>query len=228
MKWYKKKTFIIPMIVLAVAVLVTAIVFISYYSTTMSMEQCQEFCFMNTKRMCSSFAVEEDGRYKEDYTYWIASYGEDTKPQEAFVFKKKNLGALDLNRYIFITSSVLSRRYEKYSEVGSLLFYPKNDNGRIEPKATIIFYGANSDGIYKDTDRKITYCKYIEDINGEKTEKKLDVTECKDFLYSPEEKEGTGAWIVKFFDIGSGNSDRKIKSIKFYNKSGELIQEYEN
>lgn len=228
MKWYKKKAFIIPMIILAVAVLTTAVVFISYYSTTMSPEQCRNYCSQNSKKLCSEFAVSEDNRYNKSYTYWIAAAGDNTRSQEIFVFRKKPLGLLDLGRYQFFTSSVMAKSYEKYSEVGSLLFNPKKDNGGTEYKQTLIFYGANSDGIDSDTDRKIEYCVYTqEDQNGE-SEKKLEVTQCKNYIAIPDDEKKPGAWIVKFDDIGYGNEDRKIKNIKFYNKSGELIQEYEN
>lgn len=191
-------------------VLVFSVIFVYYFSTTMSVQDCKEYCVENTERSSTNFSRIGDGRYKEDYAYFIAADGDSSKPQEIFVFKKKFLGFITFDRYEFVMSSTQSNyNTEGENNFGSIQFFTRNDSGEKETGATLLFFGAN-----KDSD--ITEYEYT-----------LTVREGSN-VYRGNVVRNEFVWYVKFYDLGNvdENNKKMVSEVKFYDSKGNLVGVY--
>lgn len=191
-------------------ILVLSISLIHYLSTTLSVQDCRNLCIENSERSSTYFSRIGDGRYAEDYAYFIAADGDNNSPQEVFVFKNKHWGNFDLDRYEYIMSSVSGDENSKSkANFGSLHFFTRNDAGEKETGATLIFFGAN-----KGTD--ITECEYTLTV-GEKSTTHRDSVARNEFV-----------WFIKFYELGNADENNKktVSDIKFYNSKGNLVGTY--
>lgn len=190
--------------------IVFSIIFAYYFYTTMSLQECIEYCEENTERFSTNFSRIGDGRYKEDYAYFIAADGDSSKPQEIFVFKRKFLGFITLDRYEFVMSSTQSNyNTGGENEFGSIQFFTRNDDGEKETGATLIFFGAN-----KDSD--ITEYEYT-----------LTVREGSN-VYRGNVVKNEFVWFVKFYGLGNVDENNKkiISEVKFYDSNDNLVGVY--
>ena len=191
-------------------VVVLSAISIYYFLNTMSIQECKEFCLKNTERNATYFSRIGDGRYKEDYAYFIAADGDSSKPQEIFVFKKKFLGCIPIDRYQFVLSSTQSN-YDTETEnnFGSIQFFTRNDNNEKETGATLLLFGAN-----KDSD--ITEYEYT-----------LTVKEGSN-VYKGTVVRNEYIWFVKFYDLGNTDENYKkiVSEVKFYDSNGKLVDVY--
>lgn len=196
-------------IVLSVLIVFFTISIIFFFKT-MSIEECKEYCLKNTERNATYFSRFGDGRYIEDYAYFVAADGDSSKPQEIFVFKKKFLGFIDFNRYEFIISSTQSNHNtERINKFGSIQFFTRNDTGEKETGATLIFFGANADS-------NITEYEYL-----------LSVREGSN-VYRGSVVKNKFIWFVKFYNLGNADENNKkmISEVKFYDTEGNLVDIY--
>lgn len=193
------------LIAVSCVVAVFGIVLVYYFSTTMSVQGCIDYCLENTLRNATDFDRLGDGRYLEDYAYFIATDGDSSKPQEVFVFKKKFFGSISaFDRYEFVTSSTPSGR-EGEDKFGSIQFFTVNDDGEEEKDATLLFFGAT-----KDSD--ITEYEYT-----------LTTREGSN-VYRGNVVKGTTFWFVKFFGLRNDEDYKKVVSdVKFYDRNGDLV-----
>lgn len=190
------------------AVLVFGAMFAHYFFTTMSIDKCIAYCREHTERNATNFVRIGDGRYIEDYAYFIAADGDSSKPQEIFVFKRKFLGFITLDRYKFVMSSTQSGR-EGEDKFGAIQFFTRNDEGEKETGATLLFFGAN-----KDSD--ITTYEYT-----------LTVKEGSN-VYSGNVEKTNSVWFVRFYGLGNvdENTKKMISDVKFYDSEGNLVGVY--
>ena len=183
------------------------IVIVIHLTTTISAAECEAYCIERTNRGATDFVCFGDGRYVEDYTYWVAADGDSTKAQEIFIFKQKLFGLLNFNRYQFIASNtqVLSDN----NKVGSIRFFTRNDDGKKEKASTLLFYGAVADSDIKRYEFSLTIAQ------GTNT-------------YAGTIKANNGAWLVKFCDVQSidENTKKDISNVKFFNSKDEIILTY--
>ncbi len=183
---------------------------IYYFFNTMSIQECKEYCLKNTERNATYFSRLGDGRYVEDYAYFVAADGDSSQPQEIFVFKKRFFGFIDLDRYTFVISNTQSNyNTDGENKFGSIQFFTRDDTGEKETGATLIFFGANRDS---------------------------DITE---YEYTLTVKEGSNVyrgtvvrneyiWFVKFYDLGNTDENYKkmVSEVKFYDSNGNLVDIY--
>ena len=94
MKKSKKIIIIIPIMIVA-GLVVTSLI---YFWSTMSALDCKNYCIEHTARNATKFTRIGDGRYVDDYAYWIASNGDSKRAQEIFIFKRKSLGMFHFDR----------------------------------------------------------------------------------------------------------------------------------
>ncbi len=181
-----------------------------YFSVTNSVQECINYCIENSERGATSFSRIGDGRYIEDYAYFIAADGDSTKPQEIFVFKKRFFGFMALDRYEFVMSSTQGGHIgEGENDFGSIQFFTKNNKGEKETGSTLLFFGA-----IKDSD--ITGYEYT-----------LTVREGSN-VYSGNVVKEESVWFVKFCDLGnvSENSKKLVSEVKFYDSEGNIVGIY--
>lgn len=201
----KKK---IALTVLAIFLIFCGI-FVWYYMSTMSALECIEYCQENSKRDAMEFQPFADDRYKNRYTYWIASDGDSSKSQEIFVFRLKRFLGLDISRYQYVASSVESDVEKSDIPIGSMQFFTRKDDGEKEAGATLLLYGSAAES-------DIFYCEYTLTTN--------------DFSEIHKEKVllGDKGWLVKITDIGNieKNIKKEVTNIKFYDIDNNLIYEY--
>ncbi len=204
---FKNKILKYSVIAILFIVVVFSVIFIHHLLTTMSVGKCIDYCLENTNRNATHFSRIGDGRYIDDYAYFIAADGDSSKPQEIFVFKQKSLGFIDFDRYEFIMSSNYGS--ESNNGFGSIEFFTKKDNGEKEEGSTLFFFGAN-----KDSD--ITEYEYT-----------LTVREGSN-VYRGRVVRTPNVWFVKFFDISSldENTKKLVSNVKFYDSKGNLVNEY--
>lgn len=208
MKIHKKVKRCILITVLSVA-LILAVMFAYYFFTTMSAQECKEYCLKNTERNATNFVRFGDGRYAEDYAYFVAADGDSSKAQEIFVFKRTFLGPITLDRYKFVMSSTQSGR-EGENKFGSLQFFTRNDKGEKETEATLLFFGAS-----RDSD--IATYEYT-----------LTVREGSNVYSGIIPSRENPVWIVKFYGLGNTdyNDKKEISDVKFYDSNGNLVGVY--
>ncbi len=195
--------------VLSVAIAFSA--FLAYYFlTTLSVEGCMEYCKENTERAATSFSRIGDGRYAEDYAYFIAADGDSSKPQEIFVFKKNHFGPIAFDRYEFVMSSTQSSGTpEGDNQFGSIQFFTRNDKGEKETGSTLLFFGANRDSDISEYEYTLT------------------VKEGSN-VYRGSVVRDERVWFVKFYDLGNvdENSKKMVTDVKFYDSNGHLVGSY--
>ncbi len=198
-----KKLFIV---VIAVAIGCFAMSFILYLATTKSPTACIEYCVENSSRGATEFVRFADGRYVQDYTYWIASNGDSSKTQEIFIFKRKFIGPFKLDRYVFVISSNLpSALYEK-TEAGSIRFFTENDDGEKDIESTLLFYGATADSNIKRFEYTLT------NRHGSN-------------IYSEDLKDYDGVWFVQICGINDIDEKYKyiISNVNFYDENNNVV-----
>lgn len=188
------------------AAVIFAAVFAHYYFTTMSPDECKEYCIENTQRNATDFVVFSDGRYIESYIYYVAADGDSSKAQELFIFKRKYFGPLA--RYEFIMSSTQSGR-EGEEKFGSVQFFTINDDGEKDTDSTLLFFGSK-----KDSD--ISTYEYT-----------LTVKEGSN-VYSGNVQNYHSIWYVRFCGLNNTDEDYKkvISDVKFYDSKGNLVGVY--
>ena len=193
------------LIAVSCVVVVFGIVLVYYFSTTMSVQGCIDYCLENTSRNATEFDRLGDGRYVEDYAYFIATDGDSSKPQEVFVFKRKFFGSISaFDRYEFVTSSTPSGK-EGEDKFGAIQFFTVNDDGEEEKDATLLFFGAT-----KDSD--ITEYEYT-----------LTVREGSS-VYRGTVHKSDSFWFVMFNGLRSDEDYKKVISdVKFYDRNGDLV-----
>lgn len=160
-------------------------------------------------REATSFSRIGDGRYVEDYAYWIASNGDSSKSQEIFIFKKKFVWPFHCDRYQFVISSTQNISAADVTDAGSIQFFTRNDKGEKENEATLLFYGA------------------IADSNIVKYEYTLTVKEGSS-VYKGNVIKSESVWFVKFYGLGNTdeNSKKLITDVKFFDADDNLICAY--
>lgn len=205
----KKKLIKYALFAVLFIIVIFSIILAYYFSTTLSIQECQEYCLKNTERNATYFSRVGDGRYIEDYAYFVAADGDSTKPQEIFIFKKKFFGCIHLDRYEFIVSSTQGNIVENKNKFGSIQFFTRNDKGEKETGATLLFFGAN-----KDSD--ITEYEYT-----------LTVREGAN-VYRGTVVRNEYIWFLKFYDLGNVDEDTKkmVSEVKFYDSKGNLVDSY--
>lgn len=206
----KKRIFKYSLVTVFSVILAFSINLVYYFSTTLSVRDCRNYCMENTERNSTYFSRIGDGRYVEDYSYFVAADGDSDKPQEVFIFKKKFWGSFNFDRYEFIMSSTQSdKTTEDETEFGSIHFFTRNDAGEKETGATLLFFGAN-----KGTD--IAECEYTLTVGGNSNVYRETVTR-NEFV-----------WFVKFYDLGNADENNKkiVSDIKFYDTKGNIVGVY--
>lgn len=116
MKKSKKIIIIIPIMIVA-GLVVTSLI---YFWSTMSALDCKNYCIEHTARNATKFTRIGDGRYVDDYAYWIASNGDSKRAQEIFIFKRKSLGMFHFDRYEFVADSARNTQTEGAEKAGSI------------------------------------------------------------------------------------------------------------
>lgn len=206
----KKKILKYVLIAVIAAAAVFAGIFIHYFATTMSVDQCREYCMQNSRRYATHFARLGDDN---NYAYFIAADGDEEMAQEAFIFKKKNLGsiaAFDRYRFIASTHNEIESRKEGDTEYGVIHFFQTNDRGKKEPDSTLIFFGAKASS-------KIASYEYT-----------LTVREGSSVFRGNVVGQGPDFWFVTFHGVNNSEETRKrvISDVKFYDAKGNLIAVY--
>lgn len=206
----KKKILKYALFAIFSVVVIFSIIFVHYFLNTLSIQECKEYCLKNTERNATYFSRFGDGRYVEDYAYFVAANGDSTKPQEIFIFKRKFLGCIPFDRYEFVVSSTQGNyNAESENKFGAIQFFTRNDKEEKENGATLLFFGAK-----KDSD--ITKYEYT-----------LTVREGAN-VYSGTVVKDEFIWFVKFYDLGNvdENSKKMISEVKFYDSNGNLVDTY--
>lgn len=191
--------------------IVLTVITIYYFSTTMSVQECAQYCLKNTERNATYFSRFGDGRYAEDYAYFVAADGDSSQPQEIFIFKKSFFGFIDLDRYTFVMSNIQNNNSaDEENKFGSVQFFTRDDNGEKETGATLIFFGSK-----KDSD--ITEYEYT-----------LTVKEGSN-VYRGTVLKNEYIWFVKFYDLGNidENHKKEISQVKFYDSKDNLVDVYQ-
>lgn len=207
----KKRTTKISIAIVVAIILAFAISFASYYFTTMSYDDCVEYCQSNSARYATKFSVFKDGRYNEDYIYLIAADGESTSEQEIFVFKMKHSWPWRLDRYKFVLSSVENNNdlvsQTGAKQFGALQFFTRNDDGEKATDSTLIFFGASADS-------DIRSYKYT-----------LTVREGSNVYSGNIGRYEDDSWLIKFYGCSDTDDDYKkvISDVKFYDSKGKLV-----
>lgn len=202
-----KKNVKILIIAACAIALVLAADFTLYIASTLSAEDCIEYCKERTRRGASEFVPMGDGRYALDYVYWIAADGDSSKPQEIFAFKKKHVWPFRLERYKFEASSVEDFSAEGSTEAGSLQFFTIDDKGKKESASTLLFFGSLADSA-------ITSYEYT-----------LSVREGSAVYRGNVLNNSSGVWLVKFFGLENVSEATKkvVSDVKFYDAQGNLV-----
>lgn len=198
----RKKVLIACLSILAAVVLAVGATFIVYFSTTLSAEDCIEYCREHSGRSANEFMVVGDGRYTYDYLYYVAINGDESKSQEVFVFKNKPLGKSDaFNRRVFVADNAGVGN----SKVGVLQFHTREDDGKKDTAATLLLFASNASGVtYYET----TFVKYG-----------VEQTSKKEVVYTAD-----GGWLSVITDLGYKEGvTTTIKKVDFYNAKGELV-----
>lgn len=137
----------------SVLLLALAVSLIIYFSTTMSMDQCVEYCKENSEVGNTTFANVTDTTYKHAYSFWIATDVDvdENEQQELFIFRKSFFGKIDFHRYKLYDKSIYGISGEDLGVVGYLQLFLKDDSGEKEPTATLFLFGSemtdNSDHV---------------------------------------------------------------------------------
>lgn len=198
--------FVVPIII------IFSILSIYYFVTTMSPNQCIDYCLKHTERNAEKFTRVNDGSYKDGYSYYIAADGDSDKQQEVFIFKKKSLGLSILDRYVYIMSSTESNSniYDENRSFGAVQFFKKNDRGEKESGATLLFYGA---------------CKDSSIVSYEYT---LTVREGSNVYKGYAIVKADGVWFIKFSNLVDYDETSKklVSDFKFYDSDGNLVAKY--
>ena len=205
MKKSKKIIIIIPIMIVA-GLVVTSLI---YFWSTMSALDCKNYCIEHTARNATKFTRIGDGRYVDDYAYWIAANGDSKRAQEIFIFTRKSLGMFHFDRYEFVADSARNTQTEGAEKAGSIQFFTRKDNGEKETGSTLLFFGARADS-------DIVRYEYT-----------LTVAEGSN-VYNGNVVFGDGVWFVKFFDIGNADEHRKklVSNVKFFDSDNKLIYTY--
>lgn len=205
----KKKLLKYTLFAVLFIIVIFSIILAHYFFTTLSIQECKEYCLKNTERNATYFSRFGDGRYIEDYAYFVAADGDSTKPQEIFVFKRKFLGCIPFDRYEFIVSSTQGNIVESKNKFGSIQFFTRNNKDEKETGATLLFFGAN-----KDSD--ITEYEYT-----------LTVREGAN-VYRGTIVRNEYIWFLKFYDLGNvdENTKKMVSEVKFYDSKGDLVDSY--
>jgi len=213
----RKKTLIFVVSVVSALVLIFASMTVYFFATTMSVDECIEYCKEHSLRSAETFTRYGDGRYAADYAYWVAEDGDTTKPQELFVFKRKLLlGSISaFDRYYFVVSSVdeslKTDTVDTNNRVGSLQFTTRNDKGVKEQTSTLLFFASNIN--YES--RVMRY------------ECKMETNDGVETLTGNVPSYGNDSWLLNFKDIGTNNEiTKKVIEVKFFDENGALVFEY--
>lgn len=202
-----KKRFFVSLLIILVVVAGT---FTWYFSTTISANDCFQYCIDNTEREATEFQAIADPRYSESYVYWVAGNGNSTKPQEIFIFREKFLGPFDFfNRYEYIASSVQSNLSAENTGVGSIQFFTYNDDNEKENEATLLLYGARND-------LDVFWYECTVSVSG-----KEETFEGKVLLRD-------NIWMLRIFDLGNINESekREVVNLKLYDDDKNLLYIY--
>lgn len=182
-------------------------IFSVHFLSTMSPDDCIDYCIEHSERGATTFQAFADDRYLWRQVYWVATDGDASKPQEVFIFRLKPFLSKDLNRYQYVAGSVGSTKEEQKIPVGSMQFFSRKDDGEKESSPTLLLYGSN-----KESD--IFYCEYTIE-SDDKTEIKKEKVRGKNY--------SSDAWIHIINNLESGT---KISDIKFYDTDGNLLYKY--
>jgi hypothetical protein len=180
---------------------------LSYYSSTLSPSQCLNYCRKHSQRNATSFSCISDGRYARNYIYWIAEDGKRDDFQEIFVFRQKDLGPIDIDRYQFVFKSTPGSQNTK---IGAIQFFARNDSDEKETGATLLLFGSRMDADVRKYEFDLSIREGKQTYNGyvARTDK---------------------IWYVKFYDLGNTDENRKkeVKNVRLYDENDHLIGVYE-
>ena len=198
-------------------VILLCIIFIStiswYFLSTMSPNQCYNYCTKNSIRDSNDFMRIDTDDYTQNYSYYIAKNQNSSKPQEMFIFKKFYWGPFHFDRYRLIlrTTSDNNNYNNSLSSVGSVQFSPRKDNGEKESGSTIIFFGSSADSNMR------SYEYTLKTNNEEKLFKENMTSIC-------------GVWFIRFSDLNNDvdeKSKKELMKVDFLDETGNIIYTYE-
>lgn len=196
-----------------VFVILLCIIFIStiswYFLSTMSPNQCFNYCTENSIRHSNDFMRIDTDDYAQNYSYYIAKDKNPSKPQEMFIFKKFYWGPFHFDRYRLILRTT-SDNNTSLSPVGSVQFFPIKDNGEKESGSTIIFFGSSADS-------NIRSYKYILKIGNEEKVFEENMTSI------------CGVWFIRFSDLNNDvdeKSKKELMKVDFLDETENIIYTY--
>lgn len=193
MKTVLKKLIKIIVIVLLVLVAASLILYAVYIGTTLSAEGARQYASEHSDRNASDFFwcnINEK-------VYYIPENGDQTKPQELFVFKQLPTDA--------------RQKFEAAVKMGDdvgVYVYPSPQSEKYDLSLeNRVYFSAN--------EKHISKCVYIISTNGiEKTYEKGFIDEAP--------------LIFEIENIGEAfNVTTKIINVKFYDREGNLIEEFD-
>ncbi len=122
-----------------------------YFWSTMSALDCKNYCIEHTARNATKFTRIGDGRYVDDYAYWIAANGDSKRAQEIFIFKRKSLGMFHFDRYEFVADSARNTQTEGAEKAGSFNSLREKITVRKKPVPLCCFLAQGQIQILSDT-----------------------------------------------------------------------------
>lgn len=193
MKTVLKKSIKIIVIVLLVLTVAIFTLYAVYIGTTLSPEDARQYAAEHSDRNASDFF----GCNIDKKVYYIPENGDQTKPQELFVFKQLPTDA--------------RQKFEAAVKMGDdvgVYVYPSPQGEKYDlVLENRVFFSAN--------EKHISRCVYIISTNGiEKTYEKTFIAEAP--------------LIFEIENIGEAfNVTTKIINVKFYDRDGNLIEEFD-
>ena len=108
----------------------------------MSYNELTEYCIQNSYRSAKHFKAFGNND-NEEYTFWVATDGDNSKGQELYITYRAKLFKIDLSRVLILNqSSKLLNGIEK--NVGMLYFTPRDEDGKKHPTNSIVFFSSNT------------------------------------------------------------------------------------
>lgn len=206
-----KKTLIKSLLIFTILSCLILISTISWYLlSTMSPNQCYNYCIENSIRESNDFMRIDTDDYTQNYSFYIAKNQNLSKSQEMFIFKKFYWGPFHFDRYRLILQTT-SNDNNSFQPIGSVQFFPRKDNGEKESGSTIIFFGSSSDSDIR------SYEYTLKTNNEEKLFEENMTSIC-------------GVWFIRFSNLNNDvdeKSKKELMKVDFLDETGNIIYTYE-
>lgn len=185
-------------ILLIVPIVLLAIHIVKEFNNSIGAAEIEEYCINKSTIDAAQFK-----RFgysgTPNYAFWVSEY--TGSEQELFVFIKKTICGIDLNRF----SLVIAATSNPESDVGSIKFTPRSENGEKRDTSLLIYFSSNPNQISR------YHVTYLKDGDIFEQDESISIDQ---------------AFVICIPDLGiSASTSKKIQNVKFYDVDENIIFE---